>query len=277
MRPSRRRLWTILEPAAAGDRASRVFDVTISSIIILAIFSTIISEEPWLPPEYSRFFRIAEVVFVSIFCLEYLTRLYCCTANPIYNRPWGRLAWASSPMALIDLLAILPTILWFVDVNLIFLRVIRLLRLLRLGRYNRGMRLITRTFQACGRQLLVVASGLLVVLFVSAGVLNAVEREAQPETFGSFFTSMWWAICTLTTVGYGDLYPMTAVGRFCAALIAIVGIGAFALPSGIIAGNFNQILSDEHAPTSKRTICPHCGKPIDQQAHDSIGNPTQEE
>ncbi|MCC8179801.1 MAG: potassium channel family protein, partial [Planctomycetes bacterium] len=114
--------------------------------------------------------------------------------------------------------------------------------LFRLTRYSMGIQLIKDTFYACRKELTVVATGLGTILFLAASVLNIAEREAQPETFGSFFTSLWWGICTLTTVGYGDVYPVTAFGRFSAAVIAVVGIGAFALPSGIIAAHFNDIL-----------------------------------
>lgn len=240
-RPTRERLWRLLEPLP-GDRAGHAVGLVLAGIIVLAVLGNILSNEPGVPRRFAPVFSAIEMAATLVFLVEYLCRLASCTADPAYDRPWGRLAWALSPLAVIDFLALASGLLWFVDVNLAFLRVVRMVRLLKLTRYSAGLQLIAATFSACKRELAVVATGLLVVLFIAASILNLAERSAQPDTFGSFFTSLWWAVCTLTTVGYGDVYPVTTFGRFSAALIAVAGIGSFAIPSGIIAAHFNNIL-----------------------------------
>jgi voltage-gated potassium channel len=119
------------------------------------------------------------------------------------------------------------------------------------------MKMIVATLKACGRQLLVVMSGELVLLLISACILYYTEREAQPDAFGSIPRAMWWSVCTLTTVGYGDIYPVTALGKFLSGIISILGISAFALPTGIIAANFESIMERAGGIT-----CPNCGEKL---------------
>lgn len=246
-----RKLWNILEPSRPGDRSGRVFDIAISTVIIVSILGNILSDEPWMPARFQPLFNWIETSATIIFLVEYLARLYSCKADPAYRKRWGRARWAISPLAVIDFLALLSGLLWFVHFNLTFLRVISLVRLFRLTRYSKGIQVIRETFRSCRHELTIVATGLFAVLFIAAGILHVAERTAQPEAFGSFLTSLWWAICTLTTVGYGDIYPITPFGRFCAAIIAVIGIGAFALPSGILAAHFNYVLHSRKEENEK--------------------------
>lgn len=168
-----------------------------------------------------------------------------------------------TPMALIDLLAIIPFYLPFFVPDLRFVRIIRLfriLRILKLGRYSKALQTFGNVLKRKKEDLAIALSTLLVLLVFAASLIYIVEHQAQPEVFSSIPAAMWWAVVTLTTVGYGDVYPVTIVGKLLGAGIAVLGIGLFALPVGILASGFaEEIKGDDNNPT-----CPHCGKKISQ-------------
>ena len=146
--------------------------------------------------------------------------------------------------------------------DLRFLRVARLLaRIVRLSRYFTGLRTLGRVLHTKRGELFAVISVLLLLLVMTSSLMFFAEHEAQPEEFASIPKAMWWSIITLTTVGYGDVFPVTAAGRLLAGLIAIVGIGLFALPAGILGSGFMEELGkEENVPF----LCPHCGEVIDE-------------
>ena len=154
-------------------------------------------------------------------------------------------------MAIIDLLAILPFYLPFISADLRFLRMMRLfrlfrlLRVLKLGRYFDALQVIVKVIRTSGPQLIMSVVICFFVMLFSAIIMYEVENPVQPEQFPNVISSLWWAICTLTTVGYGDVYPITVVGRFFASIISLVGIGIIAIPTGIIAAGFNQVINKE--------------------------------
>jgi voltage-gated potassium channel len=166
---------------------------------------------------------------------------------------------------LIDLMAILPFYLPFLlPADLIFLRsarLMRLMRVLKLGRYSDAIQVFFRVVRLKKEQLVVAGFGVGILLIFASSLMYYFEHEAQPSVFGSIPHAMWWAIITLTTVGYGDVYPVTDMGRFLAAVIALLGIGMFALPAGILSAGFVEYGEMKKAPRGR---CPHCGGRIDR-------------
>lgn len=266
----KRRVFEIISRAEDGDRASRVFDVSIMVLIALSVMAIVLQSYQTLAVRYASVFSTFETVTVAVFTLEYLLRIW--TADLLYpeaRRP--RLKYALSFMAMIDLLAILPFYLPFFAADLRFLRMVRLLRLFRLlrvfklGRYFDALQLIVDVLRKSAAQLIISVALCLFVMLFSAIIMYTVENPVQPEQFPNVISSLWWAICTLTTVGYGDVYPVTTVGRFFAAVISLVGIGIIAIPTGIIAGGFSSAISarDEHLEDPKK-YCPYCGHKLDE-------------
>lgn len=257
MKSLQEKTWDIIEPSKGRGWSGKAFSIIICSLIFLAVLSVIFESVPRYYQGNEIYFQVFEYFCLAIFSVEYLIRLWASGADPKHRGLKGRLRFVFSFMALVDLAAILPGILMLGLIDLRFLRSVRLLRLLRLGRYNRGVHLILETFQKCGKQLLVTLSGIVVVLVIAAGLLYFAERNIQPDKFGTIPDAMWWAVITLTTVGYGDVVPISIAGKILASCIAILGIGSFAIPAGIIAANFRESLD-----TSTKNFCPHCGEKL---------------
>jgi voltage-gated potassium channel len=166
-----------------------------------------------------------------------------------------------TPLAVVDLFAILPFYLPFTGIDLRFLRIMRMMRIFRvakLGRYSQSLQMLQRVIMIKKEQLICSLFILLLLVIVAASMLYYAENGVQPEVFSSIPASMWWAIATLTTVGYGDVYPVTGLGKLMASIIAVLGIGMFALPTGILGAGFVEEMSQRQKPSR----CPHCGKEI---------------
>ncbi len=215
--------------------------------------------------EYAFAFTTFEAASVGVFTVEYILRLWSCTTEERFRRPVaGRLRFAATPLAVVDLLAILPFYLpMFLPLDLRFIRAIRLFRLFRLfklGRYSESLRLLGVVLRARKEELLMTVFTLSILLIVSSSLMYFVENEAQPQVFSSIPEAMWWGIVTLTTVGYGDVYPVTPLGKFLGAVIALLGIGMFALPAGILGSGFIEEIQRKR---ERRRICPYCGREIE--------------
>ncbi|MEG4115587.1 potassium channel family protein [Microcoleus sp. Pol12A6] len=171
-------------------------------------------------------------------------RLWVCTVDSRYTHPlWGRLRYGLTPLSLIDLISILPFYSLLLFPNLSFVNLIRLLRLLRLlkmSRYSELLRTLGAVLYAKKEELIATAFAVFILLIFASSVMYFVENEAHPETFASIPDAMWWGVVTLTTVGYGDIYPITPLGKFLGAILAFLGIGIFALPAGLIAAGFSE-------------------------------------
>lgn len=263
-------VWRVVEPDRLGDVHSRLFDIVIILLILLNVAAVILESVYWIRVRWGVGLRLFEHLSVAVFTVEYLLRIWSVTADPRYRAPVaGRLRFAVRPLPLIDLLAILPHYLSLFGVDLRILRalrVIRLLRIAKLARYYEAFRLISRVIRLQKEKLVLTMSVLSVLLIISSALMYAVEGSAQPESFPDIPTTMWWSIVTLTTVGYGDVYPITGAGRLLAAVISVFGIGMVALPAGIIGSGFVEEMA--HGSEAEVRCCPHCGKPIspDQDA-----------
>ncbi|MCK4251890.1 ion transporter [candidate division WOR-3 bacterium] len=261
------RTFDILEKALPGDVPSRIFDVFIMTLIILNVIAVVLETEKSLSSQYMGFFKTFEIISVIIFTIEYILRLWSCTSENKYKNPIkGRIQFALSPLALVDLIAILPFYLpMIIPLDLRFMRVIRLLRMFRLfkiGRYSNSIKTLGNVLKEKKEELLITASVIMILLVVVSSLMYFVENEAQPEAFSSIPAAMWWGVATLTTVGYGDVYPITTIGKFLGAIISLLGIGMFALPAGILGGGFVEEMQRKR--DKKKRICPHCGRNINE-------------
>jgi voltage-gated potassium channel len=268
---TKKRIFEIISKAEEGDKASKVFDGLIMALIILSILSIVLESFQSLSTRFHSIFRGFEIVTVVVFTIEYILRIW--TADLLYpDAEHPRVKYFTSFMAVIDLLAILPFFIPFISLDLRFLRMVRLLRLFRLlrvfklGRYMDAWVIIVKVIKQSASQLIVSVAICFFVILFSAIVMYTVENPAQPEKFPNVISSLWWALCTLTTVGYGDVYPITVVGRFFASIISLVGIGIIAIPTGIIAAGFTSVINKEHEEENieaHKLYCPYCGHKLE--------------
>ncbi|MGB0865119.1 MAG: ion transporter [Granulosicoccaceae bacterium] len=240
----RRRVYLWLEASvgeAGPGRAINLFLIVLISLNVMAVALETVDE---LLLRYESWFAVFEAVSVLIFGLEYALRLWVCVEDERYaHLPNPRLSYALTAMSLVDLLAILPYFLGvFFSVDLRFLRVLRLLRVFKLTRYSSAMNLLLDVFREESSSLFAGFFILFVLLVLAASGAYLVEHDAQPEKFGSIPAAMWWAVATLTTVGYGDVTPITAAGKVFGALVTVVGVGMAALPAGILASGLATAL-----------------------------------
>lgn len=262
---TRRRLYEILEVAESGDRLSKIDDIILTSLIIVNIIAVMLESLDGLSPEFRRTLRYIDVTSSIIFTIEYGLRIWVCTQNEQYRHGFtGRLKFMMSPMVIVDLLAILPFYLpMFIVLDLRSLRAIRLLRLVRIfkfHRYSESMQMFTKVLRKKSSELATVFFVVIILLIVASTLMYVLENKAQPEVFASIPAAMWWSVITMTTVGYGDAYPITLTGKFLASIIAIFGIGLFALPAGILGSGF---IDEVQSKRQKIKKCPHCGKSIE--------------
>lgn len=234
----RRRWARALDPELRRETGLSPLNRGIVALILLSVLAAILETEPTLRDPLGPAFAVAETVFVALFAAEYLARAWTATVNPRWPSLRGYLV---SPVALFDLAVIVGGLLPFfgLEANLLRLvRAFRLVRLARLGRFSRAMRLIGTALASRGPELL-VSLGLLSGLLLAASTgLYLAEGGVQPEAFGSIPRAMWWAVATLTTVGYGDFVPVTGLGRVMAAVTALTGVAVIAVPTGLIAAAF---------------------------------------
>ncbi len=260
----RKRVFYLLEPTVSNLPIARIIEYFLIGLIILNIAAIQLETVPNYYGDHEILFRHFELFSVIIFSIEYILRLWTCTELIKYKKPTtGRFQYAISKSALIDLFSILPFYLNFLPIDLRWLRIFRffrLLRMLKIARYLTALNLIFAVIRDRKEQLLVVIMFIFFLLVIIATVMFYVEGPAQPEVFSSIPATMWWGIATLTTVGYGDMVPITALGKFLAGIIAIIGVGMYALPAGILSAGISEHLRDHKTNNDKR--CPHCGKDL---------------
>ncbi len=260
---TRSRLFVILEPASSGDYISRTFDFFLMVLIILNVFAVMLETVDSFYAKYGQVLKVFEVFSVSVFTIEYLLRVWVCTENPRFSHPVrGRIKFIFTPFGIVDLVAILPFYIPTVfPMDLRFMRAVRLFRIFRIfkvGRYYRAWELLVDVLRDKKEELLVTVFAIVIGLVIVSSLMYFAEHDAQPEVFSSIPASLWWAVITLTTVGYGDIYPVTFWGKLLAGVVSILGIGLFALPAGILASGFSERLQQRRS----RGVCPICGKKL---------------
>ncbi|MCW8919047.1 MAG: ion transporter [Gammaproteobacteria bacterium] len=246
----RKRTAEVLFSADQADPLTHIVDVGLITLISLNVIAVILESVHMLRVAWLPYFFAFEVFSVAVFSVEYALRVWTAVDNPWrkdYRHPvFGRLRYARTVMAIIDLLAIAPFYLAFVmTLDLRFLRVLRLLRIFKLTRYSPAM---TMLFQVVREEMRTMTAALFVLallLVVASSLAFIVEHganPANPDAFASIPAAMYWAIITMTTVGYGDVVPVTPMGKMLGALIGVIGLGMVALPAGILASGFNNAL-----------------------------------
>lgn len=265
---SRRRAHELLHGEHTGDRASRLVNYVIVALILATVAAFLLETMQPVRARAGAWLHRVELFAVAVFSVEYVGRLWTAPEDERFGDGWrARLRWMVSPLAIVDLLAILPVYLGsLVTVDLFLLRLLRLFRILRLAkiaRYSRSLRTMTRVVRRKRQELLMGFFTLAILLVLAAWGMWLVEREVQPQAFASVPGTLWWAVITITTVGYGDVVPVTGLGKALAGVIAVVGLGFIALPSGILASGFVEELTEqqraeEEAGHELPARCPHC-------------------
>jgi voltage-gated potassium channel len=240
----RQRVFSILDVSRPGDLPSRVVDFFLITLIVASVLANILASVSSIYENHQVLLQTLELMTVVIFSVEYVLRIWSCvdSPDPRFKHPlWGRLRFAFSPLLLIDLLAILPFYLGlWLSVDLIFLRVFRLFRVFKLTRYSPAMGMMLTVLRKEAKSFGAAMFIMLVLLVIVSSGIFLVENQAQPEAFGSIPDAMWWAVATLTTVGYGDVTPITPMGKLFGACVTVVGVGMVALPAGILASAFSD-------------------------------------
>ncbi|UII21559.1 ion transporter [Fulvivirga ligni] len=252
----------IFKHLTKGDHGSStfvVFDYAIMVLITLNVIAITLETIPSIYQSHKTILQNFEIISIMIFTIEYLLRLYISDlSHPSKSKFKSALKFIFSFYGIIDLLAILPFYIPFaIVIDLRFLRLLRLMRfmrILKMNRYNNSLSLIWSVVKDKRRELIMTGFITLMIILISSFLMFYIEGPVQPNKFPNVFAAFWWAIATLTTVGYGDIYPITAVGKFVSGIIAILGIGVVALPTGIISAGFMEKLKEK-----KTTVkCPHC-------------------
>lgn len=240
----RRRVYEVVEGGRDDDHVADLFDRFMVFMILTNVAAFAAETVPSLQHRYAAWFHAFEVFSVGIFSIEYAMRIWTAVEVPFLKRlsPWqARLSWARRPYLVIDLLAVLPFYVQsMLGLDLRIVRVLRLLRFLKLSRYSPAMHTLVRVLYNERRALM--GAGLLLfaaVTFAATGIYY-LENSAQPDKFGSVPESAWWAVATLTTVGYGDVTPITPLGKLFGAFVMITGLCILALPVAIISTGFSQ-------------------------------------
>ena len=242
----RRRTFEVLDTGAEGDSLSRTIDVMIMGLVLGNVVAVILESVPSIGRAYHDLFIAFEQVSVAAFSAEFLLRIWSVADDASYgSHPvHRRLCYLRSPMAIVDVLAIAPFYLSaFFALDLRFLRVLRLLRIVKLTRYSAALGRILEVYRLQRTALAASFFVMAVAIVLSASFVYVVENQAQPEAFGSIPAAMWWAVCTLTTVGYGDVTPITPLGKIMASAIQMVGIAMVALPTSLFASGFAHIMN----------------------------------
>lgn len=236
----RRRVYLMLEGGRLGGLAGTAIEFTLVTLIVVNVVAYTLQSVPALERAWPISFALIEWVSIAIFTVEYAARLWTAPEDPAVAERgpvFGRLWFATRPLMLIDFLAIAPA-LFVPFLDLRALRLIRLLRLLKIARYSPALSALSQVLIEERRALYGSLLLFLCALLLFAAAMHAVEGAIQPKVFGTIPSSMWWAVTTLTTVGYGDAVPQTALGRLLAGIAMIAGLGLAALPVGIVATGF---------------------------------------
>jgi voltage-gated potassium channel len=269
---TKQKVHGLLHPEIVGDKHwDKIINVFIICLIILNVIAVIAETVDSIHHQYKKFFYYFDLVSAIIFTIEYILRVWSSNHEEKYKHSvWGRLKYMFSIGALIDLLAILPFFLHIffgfgIDIREIrILRLLRVLRLFRLTAYTKSAHMITNVFKKRANELMLsfILAGFLIIIascIMYFAEHNAIQPGETVSKFNSIPATIWWSVVSLTTTGYGDMYPITALGKVLASLIMLTGVAFFALPAGIITAGFidefrvNRVKKTHHK-------CPHCGE-----------------
>lgn len=256
----------LLHPELGESKADKIINISIITLIVLNVIAVMLETIDSVHLQYKSFFDYFDLISVVIFTTEYVLRVWSCNHDPRYTHSIkGRLKYMLSFGAIIDLLAFLPYYIHvFAGFDLRTLRILRLLRVLRLFRltaYTRSAQMIFNVFKTRIKELILSFVLAFFLIIIASCVLYFAEHKAQPDHFSSIPATIWWSVVTLTTTGYGDMAPITTIGKLLSGVIMLTGVAFFALPAGIITAGFLEEFKLERK--FKDINCPHCGKPVD--------------
>ncbi len=238
MEKRKKRIFDIIQIGKREDFISRAFDIFIVAVILVNI-GVLFMETFEELQQYTPMFKILEAVTVVIFCIEYGLRIW--TAEYLFpdrDRKGAVLRFLTSFDGIVDLFTILPFFFLSGFVAFRMLRVVRIFHLFRINAYYDSFHVITSVLYEKRNQIISSVFIILILMLASSLCMYSAEHEVQPEVFNNAFSGMWWSISTILTVGYGDIYPITALGRVMAIFISFLGVGAVAIPTGIISAGF---------------------------------------
>lgn len=264
------KVHSLLHPEIGDTHLDKFINVFIIVLIVLNVIAVTLETVASIYEPNKEFFRMFDLVSVIIFTIEYVFRVWSSNHDPRFRHSLhGRIRYIFTVEALIDLLAILPFYIHvFVGFDLRVLRILRLFRFLRLFRltaYMKSAKMVRNVFKSRANDLLLSLVLALLLIVISSCLIYFAEHPTQPAVFTSIPATFWWAIVTITTVGYGDMIPITLMGKILTALITLSGIAILALPAGIITAGFLEEIKKVRKP--KNHVCPHCGKPLDHTNH----------
>lgn len=260
------RIYNLIRDDDDNDIYSNIFDGYIIFLIIINVFLVVLDTFN-MPNYYTKLSQQIEIISVIVFSLEYILRFWTSDLKfPHIDSYHSRLKFIFSFMSIIDLAAILPFYLPFVliiDLRVLrALRIIRLFRVLKINRYTNSFSNILTVFKYRKYELLSSFFIVFLLMIISSVIMYSLENPAQPEKFSNALSGLWWAVATFTTVGYGDIFPITVGGKIMAGIIAILGIGLVAVPTGIISAGFIELMSHNKHEDDQKSYCPYCGKNI---------------
>lgn len=242
----RQKAYNLLEKDFNSSRGNRFLSSFIVLLIVSNVIAVVVESHPPIGEKYQTEFYLFNLFSVIVFTIEYFARIWVCIesseldeAKPIRRR----IRYMFTPVAFIDLLAIAPFYLAFIfPIDLRYLRMLRMLRLLKLTHYFKGLNLFASVLYKEMATIGAAVFTMIVLVILSASVMYSVENQAQPEVFESIPSAMWWAVVTMTTVGYGDVTPVTLAGKIIAMFIMLLGVGIVALPAAMLAAKFGDEL-----------------------------------
>jgi voltage-gated potassium channel len=260
-------IYRLIDEEKGNHRADAYLDFFISGLIILNVVAVFFESYDHLDASYKTGLHWFELFSIAIFTTEYILRIWTADLKYSNEKPLkAKLKFIFSTYGIIDLIAIIPFFLPLItklDLRILrSLRLFRLLRIFKLGRHSSSLKLIGSVLKETKYDLAVTTFVVFILLIISSTLMFYLENGSQPEAFNNIGQSLWWAVATLTTVGYGDIYPITVGGKILGSIIALLGIGIVALPTGIISSAFIEKIQERKQKKNIACNCPHCGKEI---------------
>ena len=263
----KRRIYNLIGDDSENRLAGNILNSVLIFLILVNVLFIILDTFVHIRPLIMPYHPYVEIISLILFTIEYVLRMW--TADYIYpNLKPGkaRIKYMFTGKALIDLIALLPFYAAFIAIfdarALSMIRLVRILSILKIGRYTGALATIAEVLKKKSLQLFSSLFVVMLLILFSSVSMYYIEYDAQPEVFNNAFSGLWWAISTLTTVGYGDIYPITIIGKIIGAFIAVLGIGLVAVPTGIISAGFIEQMTDSKEESQKKKYCPHCGEKL---------------
>lgn len=242
-------LYEYVDPEGWKHPGLSKFNTLVCILIIAAFVLTVLETEPAVRAGFGRWLGVIHTIFFSFFLAEYILRVYVASESPKYSGKYGTLRYLGSPWALLDLIALLSFLIPTYWASTAFFsrlaRLIKILRLARLGRFSQAWASLFDAISNRRSEIAISITVAFILIIISSTVLYLVEGAVQPEEFGSIPRAFWWSVATLTTVGYGDVTPVTALGKMFAGITAMLGIGLVAMPTGILAAAFSEAFQNQ--------------------------------